>query len=410
MPKWWLVARHEFVTHIRRRSFLLAAFGLPLLIVAIMIIVFSLVADNVSRDVTAPIGYVDHSGVLAQAVERPNNFTAFPDEDAARAALDAGNVAGYFVVQADYLQSGNISFYHSSDAPLRIDDAIDEYLAANLSAEVSDPALARLIRDPVNLEVRTLDNGRTIRDDGIMGVFIAPFIFVTIFLAVTQATSGYLMSSVVEEKANRIMEILITSVSPFQMLAGKLIGLGALGLVQIAVWLAAGGLVIALNRGTGILAGIDIPPDLVVLSLVYFLLFYFLYGAIMAGIGAVTGSEQESRQIAGIFGFIFAIPFFAIYTFFQDPNGPLPVALTLIPVTAPMVVILRSAFTAIPAWQIALSIVLMIATTILVVWISARIFRWSLLMYGKRPSLRMLMRALRPGARMQTTATGESAG
>ncbi|MBE0689671.1 MAG: ABC transporter permease, partial [Anaerolineae bacterium] len=371
---------------------------------------FSVLANSITRDVTEPIGYVDQAGILAQVVERPDNFTAYADESVASAALEDGTIAGYFVVQADYLRSGDVAFYHSTDAPPNIDDAISSFLAANLSANIADPELARRIRNPVELAVKTLDNGRTIRDEGIVGVFIAPFIFVTVFLAVTQATSGYLMSSVIEEKANRIMEILITSITPFQLLAGKLIGLGALGLVQIVVWLAAGVLVIAFNRDAGILAGVDIPPDLIVISIVYFLLFYFLYGAIMAGIGAVTGSEQESRQIAGIFGIVFAIPFFAIATFFQDPNGPIPVALTLIPITSPMVVILRSAFAAIPAWQIALSIIFLIATTILVVWISARIFRWSLLMYGKRPSLRMLARALRPGARMQTTATGESAG
>ncbi|MCC6616341.1 MAG: ABC transporter permease [Anaerolineae bacterium] len=398
------------MTHIRRRSFLLAAFGLPLLIVVIMVVVFSVLANSFTRDVTEPIGYVDQSGVLDQAIDRPDNFTAYSDESAAAADLQAGSISGYFVVLPDYIQTGNVDFYHSADAPPNIDTAIESFLAANLSAGIDDPEIAELINDPVDLAVKTLDNGRTIRGDGIMGVFIAPFIFVTVFLAVTQATSGYLMSSVVEEKANRIMEILITSVTPFQLLAGKIIGLGALGLVQITVWLVAGGLVIAFNRDAGVLSGVDIPLDLVVISVVYFLLFYFLYGAIMAGIGAVTGSEQESRQIAGIFGFVFAIPFFAITTFFQDPNGPLPVALTLIPITSPMVVILRSAFTAIPFWQIALSIIFLIAATLLVVWISARIFRWSLLMYGKRPSLRMLMQALRPGARMQTTATGESAG
>jgi len=410
MPKWALVARHEFMTHIRRRSFLLAAFGLPLLIVVIMVVVFSVLADSFTRDVTEPIGYIDQSGVLAQAINRPENFTVYSDESAASTDLEAGMIAGYFVVHPDYLQTGNVDFYHSADAPPNIGDAIGRFLAENLSAGIDDSDLAHLITDPVDLAVKTLDNGRTIRDDGIMGVFIAPFIFVTVFLAVTQATSGYLMSSVVEEKANRIIEILITSVTPFQLLAGKIIGLGLLGLVQITVWLVAGGLVIAFNRDAGVLAGVDIPLDLVLISLVYFLLFYFLYGAIMAGIGAVTGSEQESRQIAGIFGFVFAIPFFAIATFFQDPNGPIPVALTLLPITAPMVVILRSAFTAIPGWQIALSITLLVATTLLVIWISARIFRWSLLMYGKRPSLRTLARALRPGARMQTTATGESAG
>jgi ABC-2 type transport system permease protein len=410
MPKVWLVAKREFLFNIKRRSFLFAAFGAPVLTVALMIVVFSVVGQSFSGDVTQPIGYVDLSGVLVDGIDRPDNFTAYPTEAAARAALEQTAVQAYFVVSADYLDSGEVTLYRGGDVPPSVEDAIDAYLLANLSDRLSDPVLARLAADPIDLAVRTLDNGRTIGDEGIIGVFLAPLIFVMIFMIATQTTSGYLMSSVVEEKTSRIMEILVTSLTPMQLLAGKIIGLGALGLVQLLVWVGAGAIILAFNQGATVLSGVNVPPDLLILAIIFFILEYFFYGSIMAGLGAATGSEQESRQIAGIFGFIFAIPFFALFTLFSDPDGTLSVILTLLPLTSPMWVIMRASFAAIPLWQIIASVAIMALTTVAVVWISARIFRWTLLMYGKRISLRTIGQALRPGARMQTTATGEAAG
>jgi ABC-2 type transport system permease protein len=412
MAKWWLVAKREFLYNLRRRSFLFAAFGAPLFTIVIMFVAFAAVDASLGGEFTGTIGYVDQAGVLDGAFARPDNFAPYSSVEAAAADLEAGALSGYFVIAPDYLNTGEVTLYRGGDVPPSVEDEIDAFLVANLSSQIGDPQLAELVQDPVDLAVRPLDTGRTIRDDGIIGVFLAPFIFMMVFLIGSQTTSTYLMSGVAEEKTNRIMEILVTSVTPFQLLAGKIIGLGALGLMQLGIWLGAGALVLALNRdGTiGFLAGVHFPLDLVLLSLVYFVLFYFLFSSIMAGIGAVTGSEQESRQIAGLFGFIVAIPFFFIFTFFEDPNGTIPVFLTLFPLTSPMVVILRASFAAIPAWQIALSVGLLLLTSLLVAWASARIFRWSLLMYGKRPSFRMLLQALRPGARMQTTATGEAAG
>jgi ABC-2 type transport system permease protein len=157
------------------------------------------------------------------------------------------------------------------------------------------------------------------------------------------------------------------------------------------------------------LSGVSFPPDLVILALIYFLLNYFLTASIMAGIGAAVGSEQESRQVAGIFGFVTAVPFFFIFTFFEDPNGAIPTFLTLFPLTSPLVVILRSAFTAIPTWQIIVSLALLTLTTLAVTWAAARVFRWMLLMYGKKVGIKTIMQALR-SRQMGTTATGEAAG
>jgi ABC-2 type transport system permease protein len=409
MGKWWLVAKREFLYNLRRPAFLFASFVMPFLLALVLFVVFSLIANTFTADVTDPIGYVDLSGVLADAVEKPENFSGYADAETAEAALQDGSLRAYFVVSEDYLTSGAVTIYRNGDLAPAAENEIEDYLLANLAARAGDGDAAQRISDPVDLEIRALDSGRTLAPEGIIGLFLTPFVFMLIFMITVSSTSSYLMSGVVEEKSNRIMEVLITSITPFQMLAGKIVGLGALGLIQIGVWLILGVLVITFGAGSdGILSGITIPADVVVIALVFFLLDYFLTATIMAGIGAVTGSEQESRAISGLFGFVTAIPFFFIFSFFDNPNGPIPVFLTLFPLTSPMVVILRSAFTTIPPLELIAAFIILLITTLVIMWIAARIFRLSLLMYGKRPSLGALFGALRSGARMQTSATGEA--
>src|SRR5690606_27407420 len=137
-----------------------------------------------------------------------------------------------------------------------------------------------------------------------------PVIFAMVLLMALQLSSTFLMSGVVEEKSNHIMEILITSITPYQLLAGKLLGLGALGLLQILIWIVVGLVGVSLGGNIAFFSGITLPIDFIVTVIVYFLLTYFLYSSLLAGIGAVMGSEQESRTIAGAVSLLIAIPFF----------------------------------------------------------------------------------------------------
>jgi ABC-2 type transport system permease protein len=258
------------------------------------------------------------------------------------------------------------------------------------------------IQQPVNLNIHINDSGRNITEANFPALLFIPLIFAMLFMMSSSTTSGFLMGGIVEEKTNRIMEILMTSVTPMQMLLGKIIGLGALGLTQLVVWGIAGGLLIHYGQAVPLLNGLSFPTDLMIVFVIYFILSYFLLASLMAGLGAIAGSEQESRQYSGIISLMFAIPFFFIGAFIDDPNGSLPVALTLIPFTAPMTALLRLGLAAVPAWQIIASLVILLFTSALVVWASARVFRWGLLLYGKRPTPRELWRVIRSSPRTAT--------
>lgn len=410
MQKAWLVAKHEYLHNVKKRSFLFGAFGVPILIVALVVIVGAIAVDSETNvEQVGTVGYVDNAGILSEAVDQPDDYRPYASADEARAALDEGEIGAYFVVAADYLETGNVQLISRSGAPEALTDQFDAFLVANIGRDLSPDLLDRL-KDPVDMSVETLDNGRVVRDSAIVALFLIPFIFVFVFVMATQISSSYLMSGVVEEKSNRIMEILITSVTPFQLLLGKIIGLGALGLTQLMIWIVGAFLVMALGQNLSFLSGVTIPTDLVIIAIIYFLLDYFFFGSIMAGIGAVVGSEQESRQIAGFLSFLSVIPFFFLVTFITDPNGAAPTILTLFPLTSPTAVMLRLGFGSIPTWQLVASIALLLLTTIFSVWASAKIFRWALLMYGKRPNLREILRALRRPTAMGTSATAERVG
>ena len=407
MSKTWLIVKHEYLTNIKRRSFLFGAFGVPIISIVLMTVVFGVILNNES-DVSrlGSIGYVDLSSVLRKQTDLPDNFKFYVAETDARAALESNAIGAYFVVDQDYMKTGHVRAYSNTGIPDALKDSINSYLRANLSSGL-DPAIAARIKDPVESSIQTLDNGRVIKDSAIAGLFLMPIIFVMVFLFASQATSGYLMSGVVEEKTNRIMEIMITSVTPVQLLFGKIIGLGLLGLTQLGIWLIAGYITLTLGHTSSVLSGVVIPPDLVIVSVVYFLLGYFLLSSAMAGIGVVIGSEQESRQFAAIFSIVLVIPFFLITSFITDPNGAVVTFLTLFPLTSPVSMILRMGFSAVPLWQLIVSVIMLLLSGLLVAWASARIFRWALLLYGKRPGIRELIRVIRRPSHMATTATGE---
>jgi ABC-2 type transport system permease protein len=404
-----LVARREFLSNVRRRAFLFAAFGAPLFSIVVMYIVFAITVQSFeTTEGIGLVGYVDQAGVLQAGIEQPEDFRPYPDETAARAALDAGEISGYFIVPANYIATGDIDLYLLTIAvPEALYDQIEAYLVANLGGSVAAERLERL-QDPVNTQIQTLDNGRLVRDSGIAGLFLTPIIFVMVFMLASQTSSGYLMSGVVEEKSNRIMEILITSITPMQLLVGKIVGLGALGLLQLVIWLVAGALVLQAGQGSTLLSGVYIPADMLALGIIYFLLTYFLIASLMAGVGAVAGGEQESRQLASIFSLLLFLPLFFLFNLFTDPNGTISTILTLLPFTSPVTTIIRMAFGTVPAWQLGVSLALLLLTTLFVMWASARVFRWSLLMYGKRPSLRQLIGIIRKPSGMGTTAAGGS--
>lgn len=415
MNKIKTIAQREYMYYIRKPSFLLTAFGIPLLMVVVMTVAILIAVESeefVDLNGDTRYGFVDNAepALIDDAVVSEQYFghifVRFDTDEAARAALDDRantHVEAYIVIEPDYMESSAVRLYSYDNLPDNLYWFIDQLLMSNIAAGVEVAIPTARIAHPAELTVHIQDSGRVLDEEGLIPLVVMPIAFAVVFTLAAQMTSGFLMSGLVEEKTNRIMEILVTSVTPMQLLTGKIIGLGLLGLTQLAVWLVAGivALVIGGSR-VDFLEGVTLPLDLVVMAVTFFLLGYAMTATLMAGIGAVVGSEQESRQYAGIITMILFIPYFFMITFIEHPGSGVPLILSLVPFTAPMAMIMRFGFGAVPIWQLVLSIIILLLSIALITWSSARLFRWGLLMYGKRFKPRDLLNVFRRGADMGT--------
>lgn len=394
----WLVAQHEFLANIRKRSFLFAIFGMPALMAVIFAIVFWVEDAAEGQGLIAEqIGYVNNADVELDVslVEVDTEFLAFPDEESVRVALDTEAIDVYFIIPERYIDTGDISLYANSEVSPETKGQIRLLLVSNLTANIESDAPSERLLDPVSFFVFLENNQREISENGVFGLIMIPMLFAVVLIMALQLSSTFLMSGVVEEKSNHIMEILITSITPYELLTGKLLGLGALGLVQMLVWIVVAVIGLNIAGNMEFLAGVTLPPDFIIIILLYFVLTYFLYGSILAGIGAVVGSEQESRTYAGIVSFFVGVPFFFFTLLIFDPESPILAGLMMFPMTAGMTYMMRFPFSSIPLWQITLSLAILAATTLTVTWFSAKVFRWALLLYGKKPNLMTIWRVIR---------------
>jgi len=398
------VARYEYLRFIKRKSLLLAILGVPLLLVLIV-----LVGVLIARGGEEPaVGYVDPSGLLGPTVAatirddaaRATEFRSYASVEAGRAALRGGEIGSLFVVPADYPEDRSLrAFTAQGDLSTGARSAFAAFLEAGLAARYPPAVADRLMQAP-DVTVRAADGSREIDAASAFLYFLVPFAAGILFTIAAVSSAGYLLQAVSDEKENRTVEILATSVSPFQLVAGKALGVIGIAATQLAVW--GLGLVAAFAIGARYietLARLPVPWSLLGVVLAFFVPAYLLLAAIMICLGAAFPEYRQSQQVVGLVNILFFVPLFFVMFIFSDPNGPLAVALTLFPTTSFLTVLLRWSATTVPVWQLALAWVLLAATGAAFVWAAPRIFRAGMLRYGQRLSLAAAWRTLRAGRR-----------
>ena len=384
-----LVALREFLQRVRTRSFLLSALVMPVILIVISFFTSSVdapgadtMADLAEIDrPDAPIGYVDQAGVV-ESIPEPvpqDLFTPFSDVEAAQTALEQGEIAAYYVVAPDYVETGEVRRVSPRIPTLPPDtEWFDWVLLTNVFPEASAEEVARL-RQPLGpggaefVSVAAPEEG----GDGGTGNPMLP-ILVSIAVMIPLFTSGsYLFQSLAEEKGNRVMEILLVSLRPRQLLAGKLLGLGALVFVQYVIWIVVSGVGLTLIGQDPLqtLSQIQLSTGELALIIPYALGGYLLYASIMAGVGALSSDMESSRTWVFIFSLPTLIPFYLSSAIASAPNGELATALSLIPFSAPVAMLMRMTSTALPAWQVVISLGLLVLTGLGMVLLMARLFR-----------------------------------
>ncbi|MCJ7737512.1 MAG: ABC transporter permease, partial [Anaerolineae bacterium] len=243
MRKLWLVAKHEYLKRVRKRSFLVAVLGFPLLIVVIgLVAALAAIRGGDSR----PAGYVDYAGflnpevlsALQEARESYPEYIGFADEATARASLEAGDIQSFYVVPEDYIVSKELrSVYTESDPSEFISERFGYYIQASLIVE-EPPAARERLSTGYSLVVRSSDGRRELSEGNIFDI-ILPFAIAFLMFFAIAGIGGYMLEAVTQEKEDRTMEILTTSVSPFQLMGGKALGLMCVSLTQILLWVIA---------------------------------------------------------------------------------------------------------------------------------------------------------------------------
>ncbi len=393
MRKLGLIARQEYAKNVRRRSFLLTTFGLPLLIVAMMAI--SILSSETGGDDAATLGYVDQSGVLASRVEDPG-FRAFSTIEEASAALKSEEVRGVYVIAADYPTSGKTELLYWDRQPAaRVLDDFDTFLKANLVESLEPDVSARVLDGPGDVTVRTADGSQETDSPGILSL-IFPFALGLFISFALMSASGYLLQAVTDEKENRTIEIVTTSVSPKEFIAGKALGLVGVALTQVILWavVVVAGLAVA-SRFTDALSGVEMPWILVMLLVAFFVPLFVLAAALIVTLGVTVADSRQGQQLVGVINLLFLLPLFFSPLLGSSPDGPLMVVLTLFPTTSLLTIAVRWSATVIPIWQLALSWMILAACAAAGFWAAPRVFRQGMLRYGKRMTLRSIVAAVR---------------
>jgi ABC-2 type transport system permease protein len=400
-----LILKHEFGQAIKRKGFVIMTLAFP------MIALIALGAYQIVQGVATPesvdtitIGYVDEVGGFDSYTEQSGEvaLVAYEAQERATSALLAEDISEYFIIPQDYMSTGVVTRYtleKELEPAGGIQWAIKSFLLSNLLRGQTDPEVTERVKAPMNLgTVRLDETGQVATDQGGFGSIIVPFLFGFLLIMAIFSSSGYLLQGLGEEKENRIMEILLSSVSARQLLTGKVLGLGAAGLVQIVIWLLSAVFLVQLASTTigGVFSMTQIPDNMLLLGIVYFILGYLFFAVLMAGIGAVGATARESQQLSALIIIPAIIPIYVfLFIMRSNPDHIIGTIFTLIPFSAPIMVFMRLGVSEIPTWELALSISLLIAGIIGGLVLAAKVFRTFLLMYGKRPRLGEIIRCLR---------------
>ncbi len=407
MNKTLLVLKHEIITILSRPSFLFAMFGIPIIGVAVFMVAGQLNKANQAQNVltqlissppsTLPEGYVDQSGIIKEipASVQPGLLIAFPDEISASQAVVKGQISGYYIIPADYIQSGNITNVRSDFNPLSSSGQsglMEWILQVNLLG--GDVQLASLINGPKDLNPVSLSPAPQ-RDDSNMLTFFLPYAVTMLFYIIILSAASLLLSSVAKEKENRVMEILMVSVTPRQLLTGKIVGLGLLGLLQTIAWVGTGRILLARSGTTfNLPIAFQLPPSFLIWGIIFFLLGYAVYASLMAGLGALVPNLREASQATIVVIFPLIIPIFLLSVLIEEPQGLLATILSIFPLTSPVAMMTRLSAGDVPFWQTSLAAVLLALTALLVVRAVARMFRAQTILSGQPFSRKLFFDAL----------------
>jgi ABC-2 type transport system permease protein len=423
MHKLWLIIHREYVVRVRTRTFIFSTVGLPAVMIALILVPAYFAGRHAEH--TVNIAIVDQvGGVGALAAKRLETHT-LPDgepefkvvktiepPDASTRTLDemrkqvlAGKLGGFLLFPSGMLSGAEAEFHTRNPGDFAFtadlkDAATQAAIGGRLAQQNVRVTDLDHVLKPVMMNVEKISSEGETQEKG--QTFQAAVLLAVILYSSLLMYGITTMRSIQEEKSTRIMEILLSSVRPFPLLAGKILGVGAVGFTQYLIWALAGAGVLtygavmmsALSAG-GAAFHLHFPLGLWFWFVMYFLGGYFLFASLFAAVGAAVSSEQDANQAQIPITMLLVFSFVMFPVVVRNPGSHMAVVLTMIPFFSPILMVLRIALESPPLWQILMSFSILAATTVAMVYLSAKIYRVGVLMYGKRPTLIEMIRWLR---------------
>lgn len=427
--KIWLVVQREYATRVKKRSFIILTILMPFLMAAMIFapMLLAMIGDGGRKTVAV----IDNTGLYVDALKSNDDYLFVPTEKMTPALRsDSTDVDAVLLITDNLVDAPNAAAIYSRDEVKReltdyVDNALTQAVQKQKFERYNIPALNEIVDDvqtPVEVAtVRWTDEGER---ESMTEIFSAVGMLLTFLIYFFVMSYGAMvMQSVTEEKTNRIVELMVSSVKPFQLMMGKIIGIGLVGVTQMLIWfvlltviVGVGGAVAGVamfdpTQAAAIHAASQMPDadmsmqvlavvsslpiaEIATLFVVYFIGGYLLYASVLAACGAAVNDPQDTQQFMMPVVVVMLFAFYAGFYSSMNPDGPLAMWCSFIPFTSSIVMMIRIPF-GVPLWQELLSVALLYGTAVALVSLSAKIYRVGILMYGKKPSLKEMLRWLK---------------
>jgi ABC-2 type transport system permease protein len=341
-------------------------------------------------------------------VSDPVPLIPYQTEEEAHDALESKAIQAYYVVAADYRQSNQVELVYIDSPGDNVPRQFWDFMQINKITDIPPDAARRAVAG-INLIVRWPDDqpggGREFSARTFLNNLL-PFFIGFGFLMLLFISSGYLTQAVATEKESRTMEIVVTSISPGQLIGGKVLGIIAMTFTQVAAWAIFAALAMFIGSrylGIGVLQNLSVDPRIITTMLIIAAPTYVMVAALMTAVGSTVAEGQDAQQVAGLFSLPLVAPIWLSALIIENPNSPLAIGLSLFPPTALTTTAMRIMSVPIPPWQTAISVTLLVLSAVGAVWLAARIFRLGMLRYGKRLGWREILQGEASNVERQTS-------
>lgn len=406
------VAVWEFGEKIKSKAFIISLVIMPIIMVLFGVLPGLLVSRPDSN--ATVVGIIDETdSIIGPLAKRLDEKYKLPDGQPnyvirnlslqgaiekkkieANRMVTAGDITGYFYFPSVIFDSGKVEYRSENVSNIKIQErfsrTIEEVIIeSRILKQGLDPLLIKKITADINVKSIKVSEKGDEKETGFLETFFSGYVVIMMLLFLVLTSGQLLIRSVVEEKTNRVIEVLLSSCSARDLMVGKILGLSGLGIVQMLIW-GMIGFAVSLKTGTNIFNTMNL-----MLSLVYFILGYIFYSAIFVAAGSPVTTEQEAQQITTYVSLLLVFPMVIVMPVMQNANSVWIKVLSFIPLLTPALMVLRISVQMPAIWEILSTIVILIISSIIMMWAAGKIFRVAVLSYGKRPTLPELYRWVR---------------